>query len=474
MLRKCAFAALAVMLAACKNGIPQPPAALPDTCSQDNECSANFRCDHEMRRCVCTSDAACPNNQFCNAFTGKCTTAVAGCSTVPGAGTVQCGAGQYCNTVLRTCKPITPYCGACKSDAECGAGSACVTHPDFPAAGTFCVSACDSSNSCANGLTCKKASNGQSLCFPGAACGNSNACIPDSLKPCSADADCGDPQQSCDLSLKECIAANRNCPAGDACDPQSKLCVQACASDNDCLTLIEHAPGYQCRANACFRLNLCSTDAECSTGQICEPNPDGSKSCRNGCGQNSDCPLGESCNLDPSHPSCQPSCTQNVDCALNTVCSGGACVSTTAACSTQTCQDTSVCPIGSTCINNCCVASNLATICPPGGSGQVCGSCPAGGCTDSASNCAANCLLVNLSACTVPADCAGKGYPANVVCSTVFNKCEVLIHVQSCSSDADCPMKGFKCLQGSLNPCGTSVCYPIEVSAGVACAEGHP
>ena len=46
MVRKCAWAALYVALAACKNGIPQPPAALPDTCLGDSECGANFRCDH--------------------------------------------------------------------------------------------------------------------------------------------------------------------------------------------------------------------------------------------------------------------------------------------------------------------------------------------------------------------------------------------------------------------------------------------
>src|ERR1700694_121814 len=120
MLRKFAWAALAVVLAACKSSTPQPSAALPNTCSSDAECGASFRCDHEMRRCVCTSDAACSSGKFCNAFTGLCVSSVAGCSTVAGAGSVQCGAGQYCNTALRTCMATTLFCQSCKSDAECG------------------------------------------------------------------------------------------------------------------------------------------------------------------------------------------------------------------------------------------------------------------------------------------------------------------------------------------------------------------
>src|SRR5437763_14182786 len=98
MVRKCAWAALYVALAACKNGIPQPPAALPDTCSGDSECSAGFRCDHEMRRCACTSDDACKTSmsgRFCNAFTGLCGGLLGGCSAEPDAGPGTCGTGQY-------------------------------------------------------------------------------------------------------------------------------------------------------------------------------------------------------------------------------------------------------------------------------------------------------------------------------------------------------------------------------------------
>src|SRR5205085_3284839 len=189
-------------------------------------------------------------------------------ASVPGQCTTDaaCGAGNYCNTALRTCKPVTAFCQACKSDAECGAGSSCAAYPLATGAGTLCVPKCGTG--CANGLQCS-----QNLCFPPSGCGKSNTCVPDSLKLCNSDGDCGDAAQACDLTLRACVARVRSCTAGFACDPQSKLCVAACRSDGDCgyIEAVDGGtpvPGYQCRANACFRLALCSQDSECSSGQI--------------------------------------------------------------------------------------------------------------------------------------------------------------------------------------------------------------
>ena len=451
MFRKCAFAALALALVACKSSVPLLPAALPGTCSGDSECSANFRCDHEMRRCVCTSDAACPG-KFCNAFTGQCVDTASGCTA-----SSACGKGEYCNRAVRTCKAITPFCQPCKSDDQCGTGSACAAHPDFPAAGAFCVSACDATGSCANGLACRKSAAGASLCYPAGACGVSNACIPDSLK------------------LKACATRNPTGPGGDACDPQSRLCVRTSASDADC-ALIENAPGYQCRANACFRLALCSQDSDCTSGQICQGNADGSKSCHAGCVTNADCPLGSGCNtVVAAHPRCAPGCTQNTDCPLNTICAGGACVSTTASCSSQTCQDTAVCSVGGTCVNNCCVEANLPVTCGPG----TCAACTTGsGCQQ---NCASNCFPLYLGSCPNGLnDCTSRfGAVPGLVCygpSNTVPQCQVDAHLQSCASDADCPMKGFKCLPSLQLGCGGggNLCFPSEQAAQVACAVGHP
>jgi hypothetical protein len=396
MLRKC----ILVALAACTSRVPQLPAALPDTCSSDSECGANFHCDHELRRCVCASDAACPGGKFCNAFTGLCVAAVGGCIS-----NSACGPGRYCDTALRTCKAIPPG-------------------------------------------------------------GQSNACIPDSLKLCAADADCADPLQTCDQTLKACIARNATCPAGDACDPQSRLCVHACASDGDC-ALIENGPGYQCRANACFRLALCAQDSDCTSGQICQANPDGSKSCHAGCVSNADCPLGSGCNTaDQNHPRCSAGCTQSSDCALNMVCASGACVTGTASC-TQACQATAVCPIGGTCIGNCCVPANFPIVC----GSSPCSACTVGGgCPQVCSN---NCFPLFLGGCSSIVDCNNRFGPVpGMVCSGSPSQCQVISHLSPCTDDSQCPMKGFRCITTSCGAGG--VCFPSEQAAQAACAVGHP
>jgi Cys-rich repeat protein len=455
MLRKCAPALFSLALLACKGSVPPPSVTpVPDTCSTDAECPAKFRCDREQRRCVCTGDDACPG-QFCNAFTGLCVATVPGCTS-----DAQCGQGNYCNRALRTCKPVTAFCQPCKSDAECGAGSSCAAHPQFAGAGTFCVPQCGSG--CAAGLQCL-----QNLCFPAGACGQSNVCVPDSLKLCSSDGDCGDAQQTCDATLKACVARARTCPAGDACDPQARLFVHACGSDADCVQ-IEGGIGYKCRANACFKLVLCSQDSDCTSGQICQANADGSKSCRPGCVTASDCPLGQGCNNDPAHPRCSSGCTQNQDCPLNTVCASGACVGTTASCTSQACQTTAACPIGAICVNNCCVAANLVV---------ACGQSPCSACTaaNGCPSCTGNCFPLTLAPCSTLNDCTSM-FPtvAGIVCSS--GQCRVPAHLQNCTGDADCSMKGFRCLPASYIACTASgnICYPYETAAQVACAVGHP
>jgi len=467
MLQRCVWAALVLSLAACKSSPPAPPTAVPDTCSSDAECATHFRCDLELRRCVCTSDAACSGGTpFCNAFTGLCVAAVAGCTS-----SSTCAAGQYCNTALRTCKPITGFCQACKTDAECGANSSCLAHPDYTAAGTFCVPAC-SSGSCAAGLTCRGGS-----CFPAKACGDSNACIPDSLKPCTGDPDCADPAQSCDLTLKECVARQRTCGAGFSCDPQSKLCRSACNVDQDCVA-IEGATGYQCRANACFRRNVCTQDSDCNTGEICLQNPDGSKSCAGGCVVASDCPLGQGCDTTtvPGHPRCATGCTQDLDCPLNAICSGGSCVSSSGSCP-QACQVTSVCPIGGNCVNKCCVEVNFST---------ACGQNPCSACTASQNclvDCSTFCFPLALATCSSLSDCTNKFGPVpGMVCNCpgsgcTAGYCEVATHLLTCVQDSDCPYKGFRCLVSGCvdaNSAPIKVCRPFEPAAQTACAQGHP
>jgi|GEM_PF-796072 len=471
--------AICFTLSGCKSSPAQPPPASAVSCSSDAECATNFRCDAQQRRCVCTSDLACSGSSaapYCNAFTGLCVASVPGCTS-----DASCGPGNYCDTATRSCKTVTGFCAPCNKDAQCGAGSRCAAHPRYPQAGTFCVPACVTSGGgapgCANGLSClsrDQSPGADQLCYPATgACGVSNACTPDSLALCNADADCTDPGQSCDASLKACVSRTRNCPAGDGCDPQSRLCVHACTSDSDC-TAIESNPGYQCRNNACFRRTLCQGDSDCTNGQNCQSNPDGSKSCVLGCLGATDCPLGQGCEKSvPAHPRCAAGCTQDSDCPLNNICASGACVGHTSNCA-QSCQATLACPIGATCTAGCCTggdASFFSNAC--GTKGSVCSACQTG--PDCVPDCSTNCFTLVLANCNGVSDCQAAGYPDNVICSSK-GKCEVLAHLQPCASDTDCTAKGFRCLDrhGSFG-CGDGggVCFPFQAAAEASCGRGQ-
>jgi hypothetical protein len=474
-------AALALALLACSSSsTPVPDAGAPDTCSSDAECSTGFKCDREQRRCVCTGDAACPGG-FCNAFTGQCVASVPGCTSDSA-----CGSGQFCDSSVRTCKPLTALCGTCKTDAQCGANSRCAAHPSYPSQGTFCVPKCattDAGGQCANGLKClprDATPNAEQLCYPASgACGVSNACTPDSRKPCNADGDCNDTGQVCDATLKWCVAKVRACPAGDACDPQQLICVPACTSDNDCLTIIEHKPGYKCVANACILQALCNSDADCSNGSNCQQNADGSKTCVAGCVQNGDCPLGQSCSkTDPNHPKCVQGCTVDSDCPLNNICSGGSCSATSNG--RQACQDTQVCPIASRCDKSTesCIAGDLTTnnttgLCVP--SSSVCiNQCTASGCPPN--DCTRSCFQFSLGACPGGQTTCDQKWPGTKC--TSLGQCQVMMHLQGCTpgDGTTCQWKGFSCYAASIFCSGASggACLPNTQAAQVACLQGHP
>ena len=457
------LASAAFGLAGCtsSSNAGNPDAAVIATCSSDAECGAGFRCDRDSRQCVCTGDEACPSGKFCNAFTGLCVDSVPGCTS-----DAVCKQGEYCDRALRSCKPVTAVCGKCRTDAECGQNSKCAVNPAFPTAGAYCSPTCGpggdaGTSACPGGLLC----NSVNLCVPAqGACGVTNSCVPDTLAVCSKGADCAfDATQLCDTVLGACVAKNHACPSGDACDPQQHVCVHSCAADADC-KLIEGAVGYRCRNNACFALATCTADSDCSSAnkQICAPNPDGSKSCKPGCVLPGDCPLGQGCNNDPSHPRCTPSCQQNSDCPLNAVCNAGACKSAFGGCN-QACQATAACAVGAACsTNGCCAGGTYADF------SSLCGK----GCTVGAPGC----FPIYPLECLGGQNVCDLAYPpaGTTHCDTGNTKrCVINLSFKTCTGDASCPYKGFLCRPFPSNNSPT-YCLPVEDAAQTACIIAHP
>jgi hypothetical protein len=175
-----------------------------------------------------------------------------------------------------------------------------------------------------------------------------------------------------------------------------------------------------------------------------------------------DCPLGQGCNNDPSHPRCTAQCKQNADCPLNAVCNNGACASTFGGCA-QACQATAACGLGASCsANGCCVggaAADFKAICTP-----ACTLSVAGGCLVFAG---ADCSVGGQTVCTAH-------YPASAgtVCKPfgTGTYCVGNLQFKTCASDADCPYKGFRC-SGLGGP--SSVCWPSEPAAVDACFAAH-
>jgi hypothetical protein len=292
-------------------------------------------------------------------------------------------------------------------------------------------------------------------------CDSSNACVPDSLQSCTTDTNCADLAQVCDQQLGKCVAKVRLCPPGDSCDPQQSTCATACAVDTDCAALHQGRTGWACRNNACFPLQLCTIDADCppksGRPQVCLLNLDGSKSCKNGCVNATDCPLGQSCNGDSSHPRCVASCTLDADCPLNQICAAGGC-SPTCSSGAQACQTTSVCGIGQSCTasgaQRCCLVQSPAQLC------AKCASAADPGCAPVKPQPQFACDPRTAGQCDT-------AFPAGgTVCDASLGQCVAYLKVLTVSSAQACSPKGFR-----WNPDGT--CSPWDKAAFVGCATGH-
>lgn len=434
------------------------------SCNVDSECAQGFVCDKERRFCVCQSDAVCPAQQYCNAFTGKCESAdkIPGCKTDG-----DCRAGfEYCENATRVCRAIHGFCSSCLKDLECGGGQKCLRPASAPPdqAG-FCGHLCASEADCAafEGTTCKDTVAGKS-CMPaggltpsdGTECAAYHVCIPDNLRPCAADAHClqdcshgeacppgqscdsgtktcAPPDQVCDLVGKRCVAKVRTCPVGQVCAPSSRRCVAACHAKEDC------GPGQSCVNNVCVASEVCAVDTDCPPVSAADPNgqtcsiPPGSTqgNCVQGCDPTADpptCPIGTICGPDPTignRAKCEPGCVDYSDCPPNASCVGGQCQYTQGFC-----QINEACDRCQVCTNqNVCVPAKAASRydCKPCTTDNQCG--PGGICLGGTS-CGQDCSLTQL---------CPRGFQCLFVDNSTGGTGQVCVAVNGDGSVAVCP-----------------------------------
>jgi len=423
MLRRTAPFLLAGLLGACTNN---PPPAQPDagtvkvigrSCNTDDECGG-LKCDLIRRQCICQSDDDCAEIHsegdlpYCNNFTGLCVATVAGCKADN-----ECPSSSYCDEQVRACKVRKGFCETCNSNRECG-GDADDCLPDTALKGSYCGTFCVEDAECPAGSACTSFS-GKKQCWPkaGKNCKIFMGCTPDSKQSCTTTADCATAaDQVCDPGSGICVARIQICPFGQICDARSRVCVDACTSDADCLAI---DPKLRCVNRACEPIGECAAtkedptgDKTCPTNKVCSFNPGVTYgTCVPFCASDQECAPGAICiPTADSRRKCQIGCRVPADCPLDKTCvKSGSATGTCQGSPGATCQADVVCPDCASCDLKAfgCTTKSMKNdgFCRTCGSDSECG--------------AGHCLTLKggITRCGQP--CPATGCPRGFVCTEI-------------------------------------------------------
>lgn len=261
---------------------------------------------------------------------------------------------------------------------------------------------------------------GQANACPGAesSSAGSGACIPN--QPCPASGVCpANPGSgtNCPPGSQFCApcTTNSDCSAGQVCNTVTNQCesaVGACTADSDC------SAGQVCQSGTCSA--ACTTNADCGGGDVCNV---GTGVCSPSCvGNSCACPSDTSCNVESGV--CEADvdeCTVDADCGSDDICNAG------------TCQAP--------------VACNSSDDCP---AGQECGSDDI-------------CRVTEGEACSGSNPCSSDDVCQANRCAGPFN---------SCQSDNECG-SGESCFSGLCGPSAcaelTDSCDDIVIDPGCSC-----
>jgi hypothetical protein len=250
---------------------------------EDSQCAAGNACVEGACHKICTNQAQCPANYYCNDGQAN---------------------GQPKNWCVASTYPVAPGPGqwhtACHARGGEGANSACDWGDQFACYGisttdatSFCtLYGCTADSDCPGGWWCSTQNTGPNVRSDNATFGQTRAiCLPriggltaDArfryCAPCTMDHDCysapGMTQQHCvkdsqgnGFCAEQC-AGTGNCAFDAACVPQVTICSPAmgaaCASDDDCppkAGFYQHCDGGMCTTE-------CGSDGDCASGQKCK------------------------------------------------------------------------------------------------------------------------------------------------------------------------------------------------------------
>jgi hypothetical protein len=291
---------LAALLAGCPND-----KKLVSGCRSDSDCGdpAVYRCEVETAQCLCKTNAACKEGEFCNSQ-GYCQAHV-GCYE-----TRDCPAGFFCDPTTSTCLAS----GRCASDLHCPLGQLCDQSTSTCKAGCRTHGDCDATQRQA--CVCPAAASDAGAGGGGEA-------------PCSCEGTTDEERAKC--AVGRCAAQvcvdNSWCGYGEVCRTPPEGGLPKCQTDYDndlrpyCANCV-YSPGQDsCGKGANFCLystytgrTYCGVD--CSDGQECPYGYDCSDVIvvwtRTQCGATDEC-------MSPDHRTNLP-CNVDDDCPNHGLC----------------------------------------------------------------------------------------------------------------------------------------------------------
>jgi hypothetical protein len=239
------LAALALAAPGCRGG-----EVAVGACVTDSDCGApGTRCDLESQRCVCDTDEACEEGEFCNRA-GVCQ-ARAGCG-----GSADCPEGAFCDVASGKCLggPALSVGGPCGLASQCPYGAICE--------GGRCLSGCFDDGDCRLGDVCLDGAcsggvcGGDDFCDYGERC-EGDACRADRRGPYCRGCSFRTEQNPtpCDDARNFCL--NNSLEQGGF----SQFCGVDCSLGQPCPN------GYDCLGVVILTEDTCTFDAQCQ----CDP-----------------------------------------------------------------------------------------------------------------------------------------------------------------------------------------------------------
>eukprot|EP01127_Copromyxa_protea_P004479 TRINITY_DN1433_c0_g1_i1.p1 TRINITY_DN1433_c0_g1~~TRINITY_DN1433_c0_g1_i1.p1 ORF type:complete len:928 (-),score=122.14 TRINITY_DN1433_c0_g1_i1:168-2951(-) len=411
------------------------------SCSQNSDCvgTSGNNCQADGTCRTCNSDADCgtldggenSGQEICNTNTGICEP--------------RCTKNDDCDSKPGKNCQASGHCSSCSVDANCGVldGGETSGQPICNSVSGICQSPCSNNANC----TDKSGKN----------CQADGTCV-----SCASDADCGvrdggenSGQTVCNTDLGLCVTpftctdnesceghGGANCQADGTCisctrdtcgnldggekDKQpncelsSRLCVDACETNNDCAG----TQGHNCQADgvciSCTRDQDCANDGGEVSGQtVCQTE---TGICIDPCEVNDDCPEGQNCQADGSCKACR----SDNDCVFDggekegePVCRDGICTG---------CTSNSQCPLYR----------------PTCGADGICFHCALAGCIGaSAPNCLAETGLC-VATCTLDEHCQDE---CNPYCNLEKGCCV------ECLENEHCPHQNWEGVRTSFEVC---------------------